>query len=49
VAEPPKHREIFVDTAQMLPVMYAVGSVLIILTVLTLDADIFKPINLTGG
>jgi membrane-associated protease RseP (regulator of RpoE activity) len=49
VAEPPKHREIFVDTAQMLPVMYAVGSVLIILTVLTLYADIFKPINLTGG
>ncbi|WP_375485351.1 RIP metalloprotease [uncultured Jatrophihabitans sp.] len=40
---------IFVDTAQMLPVMYAVASVLVVLTLLTLYADIVKPINLTGG
>jgi membrane-associated protease RseP (regulator of RpoE activity) len=37
-----------VDTAQMLPVMYLVGSVLILLTLLTLYADIVKPINLNG-
>ena len=37
---------IFVDTAQMLPVMYAVASVLIVLTLLTLYADIVKPVNL---
>ena len=40
---------IFVDTAQMLPVMYAVASVLAVLTLLTLYADIVKPISLTGG
>ncbi|WP_375499945.1 RIP metalloprotease [uncultured Jatrophihabitans sp.] len=40
---------IFVDTAQMLPVMYAVASVLVVLTLLTLYADIVKPINLNGG
>jgi membrane-associated protease RseP (regulator of RpoE activity) len=40
---------IFVDTAQMLPVMYAVASVLIVLTLLTLYADIVKPINPIGG
>jgi membrane-associated protease RseP (regulator of RpoE activity) len=40
--------QIFVDTAQMLPVMYAVGSVLLLLTLLTLYADIVKPINLGG-
>ena len=39
-------RQIFVDTAQMLPVMYAVASVLIVLTLLTLYADIVKPISL---
>ena len=38
--------QIFVDTAQMLPVMYAVASVLILVTLLTLYADIVKPINL---
>ncbi len=37
--------QIFVDTAQMLPVMYAVASVLILVTLLTLYADIVKPIN----
>ncbi len=40
---------IFVDTAQMLPVMYAVASVLIVVTLLTLYADIVKPITLSGG
>ena len=41
--------QIFVDTAQMLPVMYAVASVLILVTLLTLYADIVKPINARGG
>ncbi len=40
---------IYVDTAQMLPVMYAVASVLIVLTLLTLYADIVKPINALSG
>jgi membrane-associated protease RseP (regulator of RpoE activity) len=44
-ARPP----IFVDTAQMIPVMYAVASVLLFVTLLTLYADIFKPINPFGG
>jgi membrane-associated protease RseP (regulator of RpoE activity) len=39
---------IFVDTASMLPVMYAVASVLVVLTLLTLYADIVKPINVNG-
>ncbi len=38
--------QIFVDTAQMLPVMYAVASVLIVVTLLTLYADIVKPISI---
>jgi membrane-associated protease RseP (regulator of RpoE activity) len=42
-------RPIYVDTAAMLPVMYAVASVLVVLTLLTLYADIVKPINPTGG
>jgi membrane-associated protease RseP (regulator of RpoE activity) len=42
-------KPIYVDTAAMLPVVYAVASVLIILTLLTLYADIVKPINPTGG
>ena len=37
-----------VDTAQMLPVMYLVASVLVLLTLLTLYADIVKPIKLGG-
>jgi membrane-associated protease RseP (regulator of RpoE activity) len=41
--------QIFVDTAQMLPVMYGVASLLIVLTLLTLYADIVKPINPMGG
>lgn len=46
---PVPRQAIFVDTAQMLPVMYAVASVLVLLTLLTLYADIVKPISLTGG
>jgi membrane-associated protease RseP (regulator of RpoE activity) len=42
----PRRPQIFVDTAQMLPVMYAVASVLILVTLLTLYADIVKPINI---
>jgi membrane-associated protease RseP (regulator of RpoE activity) len=49
VPVPPPRRQIFVDTASMLPVMYAVASVLIVLTLLTLYADIVKPINPLGG
>jgi membrane-associated protease RseP (regulator of RpoE activity) len=49
VVPPPPRRQIFVDTASMLPVMYAVASVLIVLTLLTLYADIVKPINPLGG
>ncbi|GAB2488532.1 M50 family metallopeptidase [Jatrophihabitans fulvus] len=45
----PAPKQIFVDTAQMLPVMYAVASVLIVLTLLTLYADIVDPIRLLGG
>jgi membrane-associated protease RseP (regulator of RpoE activity) len=45
----PTRAQIFVDTAQMLPVMYAVASVLVVLTLLTLWADIVKPINPLGG
>jgi membrane-associated protease RseP (regulator of RpoE activity) len=41
--------QIFVDTAQMVPVMYAVASLLIVISLLTLYADIVKPISLTGG
>jgi membrane-associated protease RseP (regulator of RpoE activity) len=46
--EPRQRPQIFVDTAQMLPVMYAVASVLILLTLLTLYADIVKPVNIGG-
>jgi membrane-associated protease RseP (regulator of RpoE activity) len=46
---PTPRQPIFVDTAQMLPVMYAVASVLVVLTLLTLYADIVKPINPLGG
>ena len=47
IAQP--QRKIYVDTAAMLPVMYAVASVLILVTLLTLYADIVKPISLKGG
>ncbi|SHG75496.1 RIP metalloprotease RseP [Jatrophihabitans endophyticus] len=45
----PARPQIFVDTAQMLPVMYGVASVLVVLTLLTLYADIVSPIRLLGG
>ena len=47
--QPDARPQIFVDTAQMVPVMYAVASVLIVLTLLTLYADIVKPINVLSG
>jgi membrane-associated protease RseP (regulator of RpoE activity) len=40
-----KPKPIYVDTAQMLPVMYAVASVLVLVTLLVLYADIVKPVN----
>ncbi|MDQ6850001.1 MAG: site-2 protease family protein [Actinomycetota bacterium] len=40
--------QIFVDTAQMLPVMYGVAAVLIFVTLLTLYADIVNPISING-
>jgi membrane-associated protease RseP (regulator of RpoE activity) len=43
-----KRQPIYVDTAQMLPVMYAVASVLIVVTLLVVYADIVKPVNLGG-
>ncbi|MGI8759869.1 MAG: M50 family metallopeptidase [Jatrophihabitantaceae bacterium] len=46
---PPARPQIFVDTAQMLPVMYAVASVLVLLTLLTFYADIVKPVQVLGG
>jgi membrane-associated protease RseP (regulator of RpoE activity) len=49
VPVPRERKPIFVDTAAMLPVMYGVASVLILLTLLTVYADIVKPINPTGG
>jgi len=42
-------KPIYVDTAQMLPVMYGVASVLVLLTLLTFYADIVKPVQLFGG
>jgi membrane-associated protease RseP (regulator of RpoE activity) len=42
---PASSSTIFVDTAQMLPVMYAVATVLIFITLLTLYADIVKPVT----
>jgi membrane-associated protease RseP (regulator of RpoE activity) len=47
--DPEARPQIFVDTAQMLPVVYAVASVLVLLTLLTLYADIVKPIKPFGG
>ena len=41
-----KRPAIYVDTAQMLPVMYAVASVLIVITLLVVYADIVKPISI---
>lgn len=44
----PKGKQIYVDTAQMLPVMYGIASVLLVLTLLVVYADIVKPIHLGG-
>jgi membrane-associated protease RseP (regulator of RpoE activity) len=41
-------RQIFVDVAQLVPLMYVVASVLIVFSVLVLYADIVKPISLTN-
>ncbi|MGX7679538.1 M50 family metallopeptidase [Jatrophihabitans sp. DSM 45814] len=41
-------RAIFVDVAQLVPVMYVVASVLIVFSVLVMYADIVKPISLTN-
>jgi membrane-associated protease RseP (regulator of RpoE activity) len=41
-------KAIYVDTAQMLPIMYGVASVLIVVTLLTFYADIVHPIRLGG-
>ncbi len=42
-------KRIFVDTAQMAPIMYAVAFILIGVTVLTLYADVVHPVKLVGG
>jgi membrane-associated protease RseP (regulator of RpoE activity) len=42
----PDRQPIYVDTAQMLPVMYAVASVLVVLTLLVVYADIVKPVSI---
>lgn len=47
--QPAASRQIFVDTASMLPVMYGVASIMVLMTLLTLYADIVKPINPLGG
>ncbi len=38
-------QQIYVDTAQMVPVMYGVASVLLVLTVLIVYADIVSPVK----
>ncbi len=42
-------KAIYVDTAQMLPIMYGVASLLIAITLLTFYADIVHPVKLFGG
>ncbi|HEY0166052.1 MAG TPA: site-2 protease family protein [Jatrophihabitans sp.] len=41
-------KQIFVDVAQLVPVMYVVASILIVFSVLVMYADIVKPITLTN-
>jgi membrane-associated protease RseP (regulator of RpoE activity) len=41
-------RQIFVDVAQLVPVMYVVASILIVFSVLVMYADIVKPISLSS-
>jgi membrane-associated protease RseP (regulator of RpoE activity) len=45
---PGVRRPIYVDTAQMLPVMYGVASILFVITLLVVYADIVHPIRLGG-
>ncbi|MCW2495435.1 site-2 protease family protein [Jatrophihabitans sp.] len=42
-------KQIFVDTAQMLPIMYGVGSLILVVTLLTVYADIVDPVNPFSG
>ena len=46
---PAPPRQIYVDTAQMVPVLYGVAAVLFAFTLLVLYADIVRPITLGGG
>jgi membrane-associated protease RseP (regulator of RpoE activity) len=46
-AAPPERDPIYVDTAQMLPIMYGIASVLVLLTLLVIYADIVKPIHIS--
>jgi membrane-associated protease RseP (regulator of RpoE activity) len=41
-------KQIFVDVAQLVPLMYVVASILIVFSVLVMYADIVKPITLTN-
>ena len=43
---PPKRKPIYVDTAQMLPIMYGIASILVVITLLVVYADIVDPIRL---
>ena len=45
---PPARRPIYVDTSQMVPVLYGVASLLILFTLLVVYADIVKPITLNS-
>ena len=45
---PPARRPIYVDTAQMVPVLYGVASLLLLFTLLVVYADIVKPITLNS-
>jgi hypothetical protein len=45
----PARKAIYVDTAQLQPVMYGVASLLVLITLLTTYADIVEPVHLFGG
>jgi membrane-associated protease RseP (regulator of RpoE activity) len=47
-ADPRERRPIYVDTAQMVPVLYGVATVLLLFTLLVVYADIVKPITLNS-
>ena len=44
----PSREGIYVDTAQMLPIVYAIASVLIVMTLLVVYADIVHPVHIGG-